>query len=228
MIIKYHYEFEDGHRETHEVCLDDESLELCEHVDQAPPEWTRLENHQCPNCPLSSADHPHCPAAVAIANVSTSFGHRTSYTPVMVKVETPTRTISRQAPLQEALFPLLGLRMATSGCPVLSKLRPMARFHSPFADSDETAYRAISMYLVGQYLRRSRNLPASFDLQELLDIYEQIHQVNMAFAQRLSEASSCDANVNSLTTLDMFAQDVPLSIETALPHLERLFAPYLS
>jgi len=228
MIIKYHYEFEDGHRETHEVCLDDESLELCERGDQAPPEWTRLENHQCPNCPLSSVDHPHCPAAVAIANVSTSFGHRTSYTPVMVTVETPTRTISRQAPLQEALFPLLGLRMATSGCPVLSKLRPMARFHSPFADSDETAYRAISMYLVGQYLRRSRNLPASFDLQELLDIYEQIHQVNMAFAERLSEASSCDANINSLTTLDMFAQDVPLSIETALPRLDRLFAPYLS
>ncbi|MCH8853469.1 MAG: hypothetical protein IID41_12590 [Planctomycetes bacterium] len=228
MIIKYHYEFEDGHRETHEVCLDDESLELCEQTDQAPPEWARLENHQCPNCPLLSADHPHCPAAVAIANVSTSFGHRTSYTPVMVTVETPTRTISRQAPLQEALFPLLGLRMATSGCPVLSKLRPMARFHSPFADSDETAYRAISMFLVGQYLRRSRDLPASFDLQELLDIYEQIHQVNMAFAERLSEASSSDANVNSLTTLDMFAQDVPLSIETALPHLDRLFAPYLS
>ncbi len=234
LLIRYTYEFEDGHRESHEVRLHRESLELCEPVKSERtqpagglPEWTRLDNHKCDGCPLTSDAHPHCPAAVALANVSTSFGNRTSYTPVHVTVETPTRTITRQAPLQEALFPLLGLRMATSGCPVLSKLRPMARFHLPFADSEETAYRAISMYLVSQFLRKSKGLPAEFDLRGLAEIYEQVHEVNLTFSKRLAEASSADANINSLTTLDMFAQDVPFSIETALPSLDQVFAPYL-
>lgn len=227
LLIRYTFEFEDGHRESHEVRLHRETLELCEAVNSELPEWTRLENHKCAGCPLTSDAHPHCPAAVALANVSTSFGNRTSYTPVHVTVETPTRTITRQAPLQEALFPLLGLRMATSGCPVLSKLRPMARFHLPFADSEETAYRAISMYLVSQFLRQSKGLPAEFDLRGLAEIYEQVHEVNLTFSKRLAQASSSDANINSLTTLDMFAQDVPWSIEAALPSLDQVFAPYL-
>jgi hypothetical protein len=227
LLIRYTYEFEDGYRESHDVHLHRESLELCEPVKPEIPEWARLDNHKCAGCPLTSQEHPHCPAAVALANVSTSFGHHTSYTPVHVTVETPARTITRQAPLQEALFPLLGLRMATSGCPAFSKLRPMARFHLPFADSEETAYRAISMYLVGQFLRQSKGLPAEFDLRELGEIYEHIHEVNLTFSKRLAEASSSDANVNSLTTLDMFAQDVPWSIEAALPSLDQVFSPYL-
>ncbi len=241
LLIRYTFEFEDGYRESHEVCLHRESLELCEPVaseETQPagelPEWTLLDNHKCAGCPLTSDTHPHCPAAVALANVSTSFGGRTSYTPVHVTVETeqpaggtPTRTITRQAPLQEALFPLLGLRMATSGCPVLSKLRPMARFHLPFADSEETAYRAISMYLVSQFLRQSKGLPAELDLRGLAEIYEQVHEVNLTFSKRLAQASSSDANINSLTTLDMFAQDVPWNIETALATLDHVFSPYL-
>ncbi len=241
LLIRYTFEFEDGHRESHEVRLHRETLELCETAKSERaqpagglPEWTRLENHKCACCPLTSDAHPHCPAAVALANVSTSFGNRTSYTPVRVTVETgqsaggtPTRTITRQAPLQEALFPLLGLRMATSGCPVLSKLRPMARFHLPFADSEETAYRAISMYLVSQFLRQSKGLSAEFDLRGLGEIYEQVHEVNLTFSKRLAQAGSADANINSLTTLDMFAQDVPWSIEAALPSLDHVFAPYL-
>ena len=234
LLIRYTFEFEDGHRESHEVRLHRESLELCEPVKSERtqpagglPEWTRLENHKCASCPLTSDAHPHCPAAVALASVSTSFGNRMSYTPVHVTVETPTRTITRQASLQEALFPLLGLRMATSGCPILSKLRPMARFHLPFADSEETAYRAISMYLVSQFLRQSKGLPAEFDLRGLAEIYEQVHEVNLTFSKRLAQASSSDANINSLTTLDMFAQDVPWSIEAALPSLDQVFAPYL-
>ncbi len=234
LLIRYAYEFEDGYRESHEVRLHRETLELCEPANSERnqpagglPEWARLENHKCAGCPLTSDAHPHCPAAVALANLSTSFGNRTSYTPVHVTVETPTRTITRQAPLQEALFPLLGLRLATSGCPVLSKLRPMARFHLPFADSEETAYRAISMYLVSQFLRQSKGLSAEFDLRGLAEIYEQVHEVNLAFSKRLAQASSSDANINSLTTLDMFAQDVPWSIETALASLDNVFAPYL-
>ncbi len=46
MTIKYTFEFDDGHRQTHEVHLDEEALELCEEVDGDLPEWTRLDNKQ--------------------------------------------------------------------------------------------------------------------------------------------------------------------------------------
>jgi hypothetical protein len=97
----------------------------------------------------------------------------------------------------------------------------------PFADAEETVFRAISMYLVGQYLRQQKGLPARFDLQQLSDIYEAIHQVNMAFGKRLSKASAADANINSLTTLHIFAQEVPFGIDMSLAHLDQVFSPYL-
>ena len=49
------------------------------------------------------------------------------------------------------VFSLIGIYMVTSGCPIMDKLRPMARFHLPFASTEETIYRAISTYLLGQY-----------------------------------------------------------------------------
>jgi len=214
--IKYTFEFQDGHCESHEVLLNSDTIELQEDLSAGSAEWTRLENNQCPICQLTAQQSEYCPAAVAISNLSTHFGHRDSFTPVTVQVETAHRTITSETPLQSGLFSLLGLRMATSGCPVLSKLRPMARFHLPFADSEETGYRAIAMYLVSQFLRQSKGLPADFSLDELRQIYQNVHQVNMAFCKRITDTDSSDANINSLTTLDMFAQDVPFSIESAL------------
>jgi hypothetical protein len=40
--------------------------------------------------------------------------------------------------------------VATSGCRYTAYFKPMARFHLPFANEEETAYRAISMYLLSQ------------------------------------------------------------------------------
>ena len=33
------------------------------------PAWTRLDFHQCPNCPLTPATHPHCPMAARFAGL---------------------------------------------------------------------------------------------------------------------------------------------------------------
>ena len=40
--------------------------------------------------------------------------------------------------------------MATAGCPWTDRLRPMARFHLPFANEAETVYRSVSMYLLSR------------------------------------------------------------------------------
>ncbi len=69
-------------------------------------------------------------------------------------VEVGGRQIAKEASLVHGIASLLGLRMATSGCPVLAKLRPMAAFHIPFATDEETLYRAVATYFIAQLLRQ--------------------------------------------------------------------------
>ncbi len=57
---------------------------------------------------------------------------------------------------QQAMSSVLGLIMATAGCPWTDRLRPMARFHLPFASDAETLYRSISMFLLSREIAPCR------------------------------------------------------------------------
>jgi len=95
--------------------------------------------------------------------------------------------------------------MPTSGCPVLEPLRPMARFHLPFATGEETVYRTASMYLIAQHLRRRAGLDAEDGIEGLAAIYLEVRKANSFFAKRLRGVVQQDANVNALINLDNFA-----------------------
>jgi hypothetical protein len=114
--------------------------------------------------------------------------------------------------------------MATSGCPVLEQLKPMVRFHLPFASLEETIFRMVSMYLVAQYLRHQAGKTAEWGLDGLRKIYAQVEQVNSDFADRLVGAAQNDVNINALVNLDAFAKMVPLAADKLLHKI----APYFS
>jgi len=86
----------------------------------------------------------------------------------------------------------------------------MARFHLPFADVDETLYRATSMYLLAQYFRQQEGKAGDFELEGLKHIYDNIQLVNAAVADRLRAATKTDATVNAIIILDTFAQAIPV------------------
>jgi hypothetical protein len=113
--------------------------------------------------------------------------------------------------------------MVTSGCPVLSKLRPMVRFHLPFAAELETIARSTSMYLLGQYFVSQQGGTPDWSLQGLAANYQAAGLVNRAFAKRLRTAAPKDANVNALIRLHTFAQALPDTIENQLEELKFLF-----
>ena len=54
-------------------------------------------------------------------------------------VRTPEREYIKQAGLEEGLRALIGLIMASSACPLLAPLRPMAMQHLPFASNQSSA-----------------------------------------------------------------------------------------
>jgi hypothetical protein len=114
--------------------------------------------------------------------------------------------------------------MVTSGCPILEKLKPMLRFHLPFASTDETMYRAISMYLMAQYFAYRHGNQPDWDLKKLSESYDNVRIVNENFCKRLSTIEGKDANLNAVVLLDVFSTNVRFSIDSQmLDDLDYLF-----
>ena len=222
----YKFQSQDGSERQFETVLDGKSLGLRNDTSPQLPAWTKLAFQQCENCPLG-ADVERCPVAVNLSSLIDAFKFSTSYENVFVVVETPERDYAKETTVQNALSSLMGIYMVTSNCPVLDKLRPMVRFHLPFASATETVYRAVTMYLLAQYFKKQNGHVPDWDLEKLVDIYKEVSRVNKGMWNRLSAASSFDANVNALIVLNTFGDALRFSIKKGLDDLEKLFGNYL-
>jgi hypothetical protein len=223
-IIEYLYRFPDGDTREIRLELDEETMALQDVAGGALPDWTGLDFHRCSLCPLEPAQHRTCPLAAQLARVVAILGERQSIDRVTVEVRVPERTYCKEVDLQEGLSPLTGLIMATGGCPVLEPLRPMARFHLPFASLEETEFRMISMYLTAQCLRQAKGLPADWSMAGLAAIYDAVGSVNIDFAERIRTTSDKDAGINAIGLLHCFSMAVPYAARSLLSRYGTLFS----
>ena len=210
-----------------DVILDARTLDLVAGVPSSLPPWTDIDFHQCPNCLLQAQTHPKCPVAVHLVRLVESFEQFQSHDVIRVEITTPERITFHETSAQKGLSSLLGLIMSTCGCPHMEFFKPMARFHLPFANSLETTFRAVSMYLIAQYFRRRKEMETDLDLIGLKEIYSNIQIINAAMAERLRAITSKDVALNALVVLDIFAQSVPYSIDESLEEIKHLFTSYL-
>ena len=224
--IRYYFTLPEGVREAFELQFDAQKIELVSDFPDVMPPWTKLDFHQCPHCPLKPKDHSHCPLAANLVTIVERFEGLLSYSEIEVDVMMEGRFITRDISVQRGISSLMGLLMATSGCPHMAFLKPMARFHLPFASAEETVYRATSMYLVAQYFLHKEGHHADLDLTGLREIYQNIEIVNVAVAKRLRAATEADSAVNAIILLDIFTKAMPVVIEESLEELRYLFAPY--
>ncbi len=191
------------------------------------PHWTALDSHQCEHCPLTVAQSPRCPLAAAIVGVVEATDQIVSHDTVDVEVTLPARTVTQTGPAADALRSLMGLIIATSGCPYTAFFKPMARFHLPFSDQDETLYRVASMYVLSQRIRTEQGLDEDRGFDGMIDIYGNINLVNGYIVERLQEAADKDSTRNAVTLLDVFSQLVPMRLDDALDELRPFFEVYL-
>jgi hypothetical protein len=222
LLIQYHFEFADGRSWQHEV---DPASVPGEPGDELPY-WTRLEFQQCRHCPLREADSPHCPFAVALVKPVEALAQMPSFEEVKVRVLWRGRDIRQRTSLQRAFGSLLGALSATSGCPHTRLLKPMAWFHLPFSGTDETLYRVLGTYLLGQYLRQQRGLQADWTLDELRELYRNLRQVNLGMTARLRAATVEDSGSNGMILLDLLAADTLYSLDRYEGELDRFFAAF--
>jgi hypothetical protein len=214
--------------EVFDLQIDAKNLELQDNIPKVLPEWAKLDFYQCSNCPLDVREHPYCPMAANLVNIVNRFDSLLSYNEIHLVVTTKERTISQLTTIQRAVGSLMGLVIATCGCPHSVFFKPMARFHLPLANNQETIYRAASMYLLAQYFLRRKGKPVDWNLRGLEEIYTNIQVVNFTIAERLRAATKTDSVLNALVELDIYAQTLSLVIEDSLEEIRFLFDPYLN
>jgi hypothetical protein len=226
--IEYRFEGECEQEDVHKVVLDAMSLQSIVAADDGFPDWIDLAFHQCPNCSLDPTLEPHCPAAVNMVSLVRQFDGTRSYDNTSVVVVTAERKTCSHTTVQRGLCSLIGLLMATSGCPLTTFFKPMARFHLPFANIAETMWRSTSMYVMTQYFKNHSGGSLDFKFEGLHVIYNQVHIVNKAFARRLRAGCEQDAIVNCIILLDKFAKTMPEAITASLAEFRHLFGSYLN
>lgn len=226
--FQYAFKFSDGSEEIFKLKIDAQNLELIENIPKVLPSWTNLYFHQCPNCTLLEKNHPHCPLAANLVNIVKKFEPFLSYNEINMNVITEERVISQNTTVQRGVSSLLGLVFATSGCSHLAFFKPMARFHLPLANEEETVYRATSMYLLAQYFLKKKGEIIDYELNGLTKIYNNVKILNSSVAQRLRVASKTDSTLNAIVLLDVYAHTIPHVIESYMEEIRYLFTPFLS
>ena len=224
--IRAKFHFDGGVEKIFNVALHPKTLELIVPEIPSLPDWTFLEYQKCVNCPLPDTI-ARCPIAVNISRLIEEFKNYTSYDKTWIVIETVERIYSKETSIQNGLSSLLGIYMVTSGCPIMDNLRPMVRFHLPFATTMETTYRSVSMYLIAQYFRSRRGLTADWKLEKLDDLYKKIAKVNKGLWGRLSKASTFDANTNAIVMLNTFGDALRFSMKKEFEEFIPYFEVYL-
>lgn len=219
--IFYRFSFDDGSVAEHAIPLTPGTPA------HTSADWLRIGFQQCPHCPLQPDEAPDCPFAVALEKPVRFLSNLTSYSELDVEVNFRGRKIQQHTTLQRAAGSLLGAIGATCGCPHTRFLKAMAWFHLPFSSSDETLYRVLGTYLLGQHLRVKHGLDADWTLDGLRDAYHNLRKVNLGMAKRLRTAAEEDSSLNGLVLLDLLAADTLNCLEQYDGELDRYFDSFL-
>ncbi len=226
MSIYYGFKFADDSEEVFHLQIDAQKFELINNIPDTLPSWAQLSFHQCPHCPLSPETHPNCPLAANLANLVPRFNRFLPYEKTHLDVITEERRISQDTTVQASVGSLMGLVMATSGCPYTAFFKPMARFHLPLASAEETIYRSVSMYLMAQYFLHKEGQDIDFGLRGLEQVYENIHTVNTSIAERFLAASEKDSSIDAVVQLDIYAMTFLGILDEPLEELRPLFEAF--
>lgn len=214
MAVEYRITLDDEHAFNYKIELDRDQLSTTQH---SPPHvWTRLEHQKCSNCPLRKETHEYCPAAVDLQTVVEDFQGLPAFKKAWVNVRTAEREYSKMVNLEEGLRSLLGVIMATSACPILAQLKPMASHHLPFASSQEFALRAISMYLMRELFHFRDGKHPDWELSGLMEDFKALQLVNQALWHRIHDACAGDTNLKAFLSFFSMSSSMTYSLEAQL------------
>ena len=223
LVYEYCFSFPNGEEKKFVLEIDSATLLLLSPEHPVIPDWADLSYNQCVCCPLSIEEVRHCSIAVNLADLVTTFKKTASYDACQVSCQTTERLIAKETDVQDGLSSIMGVIMATSGCPIMHILKPMARFHLPYATIDEVLFRSISVYLLRQYFIHLDKGQSDFHLENVKSYYKKIEKVNSGIFRRIKSATQLDADRNAIVILNCLAQNLHLEIDDNLQSLAHIF-----
>ena len=226
--ITYKFTLADDSEEVFELVFDARTIELVINDQEPPPAWAELIYHQCPSCPMKPDTHLYCPVARNLATAVGRLDHLMSFDRVSVQVISTERRVSLNTSAQEGISSLMGLLIAGSSCPVTHFFKPMARYHLPFANKDETLWRAAATFLLASYFGEGGLKKSDISLDGLINIYYDVALLNDHMVERVRSATSKDSAVNALVHLDVFAKFLTPPLEDSLNQIKHIFSPFLN
>lgn len=218
----YKFEFESGNSWNYEFTFDEGHRNTLAPSGEVRA-WTALDFHRCAHCPLSKDEHPQCPVAMNLDRVVEDSKTTISWTRAKVTVTTPERSYVKECATQDGLRSLFGLLMASSGCPHLDWLRPLARMHLPFATPEENLFRVVSFQLLEDFLNGRQDGGKGTE-GRISERYKAVEKVNHTFKNRIRAHCQGDADKNAIAALDIFVQMFTLQLETNYSMLRKFFA----
>lgn len=227
--ISYRIKINEQTTEVFDFEMDDKTFELVNKPKPAnPPEWTELAYRQCSHCPLKPEEHPHCPFALQLHDITERLHKTRSIDDVDLEVVTEDRSVVKTTAIQHVLSSMLGLVSPICGCPKTAYMRPLARFHVPLSNEEEVVFRVAGMYLLAQFfLNNTKNKSGTFSFDGLIKIYDDMHILNKAVASRLQMATDSDSLKNAITLIDMYSTLIPMLLEDQLVEIRSFFNAYL-
>jgi hypothetical protein len=224
MLVTYEFNFESGKKQSFPVETERHATGIDSSEGCAPEKWTVLDYCQCSNCPLKKDRVKYCPAALDLQGVVEAFKKEAAFQKVEVRVVTPPRTYTKKTSLEEGLRSMMGLIMATSGCPVLGELKPMALHHIPFSSNDEFVLRSVSLYLMQQYFNQREHQPVDWELKGLVERNKRLQIVNQALWQRVHAVCEGDSSLKALLSFFSLASSITFSLEAQLLKIKKSIA----
>ncbi len=220
--FNYRFDFPDSGKKRFPITLDPETFNY-KTSNSTPPDWALLSVARCKCCKLEPSEHNYCPIARNMADLVFAFKDTPSHKACNVSCISAARVCSKETTVQEGLASIMGLIMATSGCPSMSILKPMACFHLPFATVEESMYRSASAYLLRQYFSHKNGANCDFFMDRIEEHYEEVQMVNEGILRRINMTSEMDADKNAIVTLNALAQILVMEVEEDLDSFKQLF-----
>lgn len=209
----YTFIFPDEQQKVLSIKVDKATLGIIRTDRSYYPEWAKLSKFKCPHCPLNEDKYEYCPLAMNLVDIIEQFHDLPSFQNAEILVETQQRSYSKKTSLQAGVSSLLGILMVSSGCPIMGKLKPMLHFHLPFASLEETQFRVLSFYLLSQYIVWKRGAEPDWEMNNLVNIYEEIRELNHSVSKKIVNLEEMDTSINSLVILNNFADYVTFTID---------------
>ncbi len=206
-------QFEDGSEENFFIELTKSGTFVVPNKDAAC-DWTHLDFHKCPCCPLTSENDEYCPAAESIESTLLRLKDRYSYEKVTATViDSAKRSTIVRWQLQEVGSTFVQLAVFSSSCPIGRQFKPLVRDLRPFSTNDE-----LSKHLISKILLKHRGKMEECE-QDIIGKMEPLRMVFSHLAKRLSGVMEGDAIANSIVRLDAFALNVSLLMEEVFGEL---------